>query len=122
MKKFIAIILTVIFVLSLASCADPYGDVISQLEEMDMRGYFYTASQIESFTEENKIEESIVAFANFSQIDEEENEVYLYVVELETEAMAKSYLNTHTLDFKYAFAKGTVVIYGSNSVINDLDL
>ena len=54
MKKFIAIILTVIFVLSLTSCADPYGDVISQLEEMDMRGYFYTASQIESFTEENK--------------------------------------------------------------------
>ena len=122
MKKLIAILLTVIFVLSLTSCADYYGNAISQLEDMDMAGYFYTDPQIEAFVEENKVEESITAFANFSQIDENENEIYLYIVELETEDMARSYLNNHTAGFKYAFSKGNVVIYGSNSVINGLDL
>ena len=122
MKKFIAILLTVIFVLSLASCGgDPYDDLISQLEDKNRAGYFYTDAQIEAMKEENDITENITAFANFSTIDEEENETYLYIVQFENKEMAQSFWKNHTIEFKYAFFTENVVIYGSDSTINDLE-
>ncbi len=122
MKKLVAILLTVVFVLSLTSCADPYGDIIEQLEEKEMSGYFYTESQITAFKEENGVKENITAFANFSSIDKNEKEIYLYIVKLENENMAESYKDAYTKDFKYARVVDNVVVYGSDSVINDLVL
>lgn len=122
MKKLVAILLAVIFVLTLTSCASAYSSIVEQLEEKEMSGYFYTESQITALKDENGIKENITAFANFSSIDENENEIYLYIAELETEEMAESYKNTYAKDFQYAIVSDNVVIYGNDSVINDLAL
>ncbi len=122
MKKFIAILLIVIFALSLASCSNTYTEAVEQLEEMELSGYFYTESQISAMRDEKNISEKIKAFANFSSVDEEGNELVLYVVALNSKDEALSYLNSHTTEWKYAFAIKNVVVYGNNSAINDLDL
>jgi len=122
MKKFIAILLILVFTLSLVSCKNAYTDAVEQLEAMNFSGYFYTESQIKSMRKENKITENITAFANFSSVDEEGNELVLFVAAFDTEEEAESYLADHTLGWKYAFATDNVVIYGNNSAINDLDL
>jgi len=122
MKKIIAILLVAVFVFSFASCgSDPYEDLIVQLEEMNRAGYFYTDSQIEAMKDENGVKENITAFANFSTIDENKNETYLYIAQFENKEMAQSFWKTHTLEFKYAFYVENVVIYGSDSTINDLE-
>ncbi|MBR7101216.1 MAG: hypothetical protein IKC74_02910 [Clostridia bacterium] len=122
MKKIIAILMVAVFVLSLASCGtDPYEDLIGQLEEMNRAGYFYTDAQIEAMKNETGIKENITAYANFSTIDENENETYLYIAQFENSEAAQSFWRTHTLEFKYAFFVENVVIYGSDSTINDLE-
>ena len=122
MKKFIAILLILIFTLSLASCSSAYEDVTKQLKELHRSAYFYTESQIENLMSEYKITEVITAFGNYSYVDDHGTEIYLYVVELKTEKEAKSYLEKHAKFWKYGYTSGNVVVYGNDSLINDLDL
>ena len=122
MKKIIAVLLIALLSFSLVACSDTYTDVIEQLEEMELAGYFYTDAQISAFKEENDVSESITAFANFSSVDNNGEELILYVVAFDTREDAKAYRDTHTSDWKYAYVSDNVVVYGSNSVVNDLDL
>ena len=122
MKKLIAILLILIFTLSFASCASAYDDVTKQLKELHRSAYFYTEAQIESLKAEYKIVEEITAFGNYSYVDDNGGEIYLYVVELGTEEEAKSYLEKHAKFWKYGYTSGNVVVYGNDSIINDLDL
>ncbi len=122
MKKIITILLIVIFTFSLASCSSAYDDVTKQLKELHRSGYFYTDSQIDNLKSEYKINEEITAFGNYSFVDVNGNEIYLYVVELENEKQAESYLENHAKWWKYGYTSGNVVVYGNDSIINDLDL
>lgn len=122
MKKLLAVLLTVIFLLTLTSCGSAYDSVIEQLEEKEMSGYFFTKEQINAFKDENGVKENITAFASFSSIDKNENEIYLYIVELENEEMANSFKDGYTKDFEYTRVFESTVVYGSDPVINDLDM
>ena len=122
MKKIIAILLIVVFTLSLASCADKYDDVTEQLKEMHRSAYFYTESQISDMKKEYKMTEDITAFANYSYVDINGKELFLYVVELASAEDAESYLKNHAKWWKYGYTSDNVVVYGNDSTINDLDL
>ena len=122
MKKIIAISLILVISLSLIACKSTYSDVIEQLEDRDMGGYFYTDAQIISMKDEYAIKQNIDSFANFSSIMENGEELNLYVAELETKEQAEAFCLDFASQWRYSVVTENVVVYGNNSVINDLEL
>jgi hypothetical protein len=122
MKKIIAVLLIVIFTLSLASCSDKYDDIKEQLNIMQRPGYSYTEEQISELKSQYEIKEKITGFTNYSYVDVNNKEIFLYVMEFENEEEAESYLNNHAKLWKYAYRSDNVVVYGNDGTINDLDL
>ncbi len=125
MKKFLAILLIALTVLSLASCGNTYIKVTNQLAESIPSGYYYTEAQImavqATHDKHEHFEGKITSMADFSTLGEGV-ELYIYVYEFELESDAEYWYDSVSVGWRYARQKGTVVIYGTNPIINDIKL
>ena len=137
MKKIIAVVLTVIIALALIfggriydSFGSTYDKIYDQLIEEIPSGRHYSKSQIAleitAYEEAFGLKGNVLSIANFSTLDyygESFVELYIYVYEFELEEDAVYWYGEMLDDgWKFVQVKDNVVIYGSNSFINDIKL
>ena len=137
MKKIIAVVLTVIIALALIfggriydSFGSTYDKIYDQLIEEIPSGRNLSKEQmaleLTAYEERWGLKGNVIFMANFSTYDvygttAAELYIYLYEFELEEDAV---YWYGEMLDdgWKFVQVKDNVVIYGSNSLINDIKL
>ena len=126
MKKVLILVLALLMVFPLVSCGNAYNNALEQLYSEIPSGYIYTSAQLEELTKTHDahghFKGKILSFADFSTIDINGIPLCIYVCEFELEEDALYWYNNHTIGWTYAIIEDNVVVYGSNKLINELDL
>ena len=137
MKKIIAVALTVISALALIfggriydSFGSTYDEIYDQLIEEIPSGRNLSKEQmaleLTAYEERWGLKGNVISMSNFSTYDVYGNtaaELYIYLYEFELEEDAVYWYGEMLDDgWKFVQVKDNVVIYGSNSLINDIKL
>ena len=126
MKKILLVILILTVISSFTSCASVYEKVTGSLMEKIPTGNHYSSEQIENVQathdKHEHFEGKILSMADFSTIDADGNNIYIYVYEFELKSDAEKWYDMVKAGWAYARTKGNVVIYGTDSIIEDIKL
>jgi len=130
MKKILTVLLIAVIAFSLVSCGSTYDKVFDQLIEEIPSGRHLSKEQIAleltAYEERWGLKGKVISISNFSTYDvygDTAAELYIYLYEFELEEDAVYWYGEMLDDgWKFVQVKDNVVIYGSNSFINDIEL
>ena len=130
MKKILTVLLIAVIAFSLVSCGSTYDKVFDQLIEEIPSGRHLSKEQIalelSAYEERWGLKGNVISISNFSTYDvygDTVAELYIYLYEFELEEDAVYWYGEMLDDgWKFVQVKDNVVIYGSNSFINDIKL
>ena len=130
MKKILTVLLIAVIAFSLVSCGSTYDKVFDQLIEEIPSGRHLSkeqiALQLSAYEERWGLKGNVISISNFSTYDvygDTAAELYIYLYEFELEEDAVYWYGEMLDDgWKFVQVKDNVVIYGSNSFINDIEL
>ena len=121
MKKILSLLIILIFVVSLVSCAETFDKATKRYMEIIPNGQIYTQEQIDAVQATHDKHEhfngKILSIAHFPTLDSSGKIVYVYIYEFELEADAEFWYDNVTTGWLYARKSGNVVAYGTNPVI-----